>query len=375
MESANGHTFPPRPRATILAVDDDPSVREAYELILRDDYRLLAAADGRTALALVATRSVQVALLDILLPGADGLEILRDIRAESPGTSVVMVTGVRTVVTAVEAMRRGAVDYLTKPFGADEVRRAVAMALARQARCGCAQDAEPRRAEEGRLARSCIVMEGDDGWRVALALMIRCAGMDAIADHAGGRMRPSSPGRLPVLIVGQSARGDASSLAELQQGAHSVFVVGNGQPSVTGSGQIHGVDMRPGYFAEIVGRVAAQCGHGRTGPIGTHVSRAVEHLAAHYGEPVSLPTLAATLNISESHLAHTFRAELGVPPKQFLTSLRLGVADALIGRGDVKVSRIARKVGFFDVSHMARVQRRHRAPVVRSVHGKRPPVE
>ena len=373
MESTGELLSLPRQRPTILAVDDDPSVREAYELILRDHYQLLTAADGRTALALVATRPVHVALLDILLPGADGLEILRDIHAESPATSVVMVTGVRTVVTAVEAMRRGAVDYLTKPFGADEVLGVVAMALARQALGGCGGDNGSPGVGEARLARSCLVMEGDDGWRVALTLMIRCAGVDAIAHHGGGGMCPSSSGRLPVLVVGQNTRGDGSLLAELQPGvaAHTVFVVGNGRLSVKGAAQVHVVDVRAGYFAELVGRVALQCGHEPPGPIGVHVSRAVEHLAEHYGEPVSLHALAATLNISESHLAHTFRTELGIPPKQFLTSLRLGVADALIGRGDAKVSRIARRVGFFDVSHMARVLRQHRGPVVRSLHAKR----
>ena len=121
MESSNDVRSDGTRRATILVVDDDPGVREAYKLIFGGDPHLLVAADGRTALALLATRRVDVALLDILLPDVDGLEILRDIRAESPGTAVVMVTGVRTVVTAVEAMRLGAVDYLTKPFGAAEV--------------------------------------------------------------------------------------------------------------------------------------------------------------------------------------------------------------------------------------------------------------
>src|SRR2546426_12128110 len=101
MTSARAEVPPERP--VVLVVDDDDGVREALHLILDDDYAVLDVADGRTALALIRAQHVDLVLLDILMPDLDGIEILREIRAVDSHVPIIMMTAVRTVVTAVAA--------------------------------------------------------------------------------------------------------------------------------------------------------------------------------------------------------------------------------------------------------------------------------
>jgi two-component system, NtrC family, response regulator AtoC len=116
-------------RPTVLVVDDEESVRESFHLVLDDDFEVLVAADGARALDLVRTSQVDVVLLDIRMPDMDGIEVLERIKASDDSIEVILVTAVKTVKTAVAAMKLGAFDYLTKPFEDDEllslVRRAV----------------------------------------------------------------------------------------------------------------------------------------------------------------------------------------------------------------------------------------------------------
>jgi|YelNatPaOPRAMG01_1025707.scaffolds.fasta_scaffold04362_10 two-component system nitrogen regulation response regulator GlnG len=125
------------PAATVLIADDDSSIR----LVLRhrleaEDYAVEEAADSASALAMLRSGRFDVALLDIIMPGAGGLEILSTAKAEGIPTLIVVITAASTMSNAVEAMKRGAHDYLTKPFAnldlvAAAVRRAVE--IARQA--------------------------------------------------------------------------------------------------------------------------------------------------------------------------------------------------------------------------------------------------
>src|SRR3989449_8610321 len=117
------------PRPVILVVDDDPGVRESFRLILEDHYDVLDVPDGPRALEVVRSAQVDLVLLDIRLPDMDGIEVLERTKAIDEGIEVILVTAVKTVRTAVAAMKLGAFDYLTKPFEDEEllslVRRAV----------------------------------------------------------------------------------------------------------------------------------------------------------------------------------------------------------------------------------------------------------
>ncbi|HNR32652.1 MAG TPA: sigma-54 dependent transcriptional regulator, partial [Candidatus Hydrogenedentes bacterium] len=110
---------------TILAVDDEFSVRKSYELVLGDAYRLLLAEDVAKAFAVLEQQHVDLILLDLILPGMTGLEFLAQLQERGELTPVIVVTGSNTVQTAVEVMKRGARDFVVKPFDVEDLLRLV----------------------------------------------------------------------------------------------------------------------------------------------------------------------------------------------------------------------------------------------------------
>src|SRR5256885_1024009 len=116
-------------RPVILVVDDDPGVRESFRLILEDHYQGGDVPGGPSALEFVRASPVDLVLLDIRLPGMDGIEVLERIKAIDERVEVILVTAVKTVRTAVAAMKLGAFDYLTKPFEEDELLQLIRRAL------------------------------------------------------------------------------------------------------------------------------------------------------------------------------------------------------------------------------------------------------
>jgi DNA-binding NtrC family response regulator len=119
-------------RPVILVVDDEPGLRESFHLILDEDFEVIDVPDGPAALDVVRSSQVDLVLLDIRLPGMDGIEVLERIKTIDEGVEVVLVTAVRTVRTAVDAMKLGAFDYLTKPFEEEELLSLVRRALERR---------------------------------------------------------------------------------------------------------------------------------------------------------------------------------------------------------------------------------------------------
>jgi DNA-binding NtrC family response regulator len=121
--------------ARILVVDDSESVRSYLsEQLAQLGYRVLLAEDGPRALALLdAGPWPDLVLLDVMLPGMDGLETLRAIRQRAPSLPVVMISVVGSARTIVEAMRAGANDYVSKPLGEVELGAAITRALERSA--------------------------------------------------------------------------------------------------------------------------------------------------------------------------------------------------------------------------------------------------
>lgn len=116
----------------ILVVDDELSIRESFNLILSDDYRVIAAASGEAALKYAADEPVNLVYLDIRMPGLDGLETLKRLRQISPELLVVMVTAVNDVQKAAEAINLGSVDYVVKPFDVERIRQLTQDLLRRQ---------------------------------------------------------------------------------------------------------------------------------------------------------------------------------------------------------------------------------------------------
>src|SRR5436189_2418034 len=105
----------------ILIVDDDPGFRTLLETILRDaGYEVTTGASAAEARNLGASATYQLVLSDLKLPDGDGLDVLRWFQAHAPEAPVIMITAFGTVVSAVEAMKLGAADYLGKPLSSPE---------------------------------------------------------------------------------------------------------------------------------------------------------------------------------------------------------------------------------------------------------------
>jgi len=112
-------------KKTVLVVDDELGAQESFRMILKDEYNVFIADDGETALPMLTRQPVDLVLLDVVMPVMDGLETLRNIRKTHARLPVIMVTATKTIRTVVEAMRLGALDYVTKPFNVDEIRDVV----------------------------------------------------------------------------------------------------------------------------------------------------------------------------------------------------------------------------------------------------------
>ncbi len=158
----------------VLVVDDDAVFRDELGDLLRDDGHTVAtAANVAKALEELDSREFDLVLTDLKMPRRSGLELLHEIRARWPRTLVIVITGFATVETALEAMKEGAFDYVRKPFRAEELRAALALAV------------QQRAFETGETP-------GRDPAREALALV--------------------STGRFDVLLVGETAPHPAPRL-------------------------------------------------------------------------------------------------------------------------------------------------------------------
>jgi two-component system response regulator AtoC len=116
-------------QASLLVVDDETGVRESIRLIFAKDFRVHEARSSEEAVERAKEETPEVILLDILMPGADGLETLKRIKQVHPDCQVIMLTALNTARTAFTAKETGAFDYVTKPFDVDELRLRVARAL------------------------------------------------------------------------------------------------------------------------------------------------------------------------------------------------------------------------------------------------------
>jgi signal transduction histidine kinase len=124
-------TIPSKERSTLLVVDDEEGPRQSLRVIFKDEYHVLLAADGPTAVELAQHNKIDVAVLDIRMAGMSGIEVLERLKYVDPTIEVVMMTAFETTETMRQALRLRACDYINKPFDISTMRAAVANAMQR----------------------------------------------------------------------------------------------------------------------------------------------------------------------------------------------------------------------------------------------------
>ena len=119
-------------RKTILIVDDDEGMRETLTAVLKREYRVLRAATGEAALQMMEKEDIELMLLDVRLPGISGFEVLKIAKENYPHVEVIVISVLKELDAAIEAMRYGAYHYISKDFDLEGVGRLVANASERQ---------------------------------------------------------------------------------------------------------------------------------------------------------------------------------------------------------------------------------------------------
>ena len=176
------------PAGRLLVVDDQKNMRATTAMVLRQaGYLVDEAEDGAAALKRLEGDGYDVVLTDLRMPNVDGMEVLRTVRQVAPETEVIVMTAYGTIESAVEAIRRGAYDFLAKPFKEDELLLRAAKAV-----------------EKRRLVGQVSVLTGEFRRRFGLDHIIgRSAGLRDVLD----RVVRVAPSDATVLITGESGTG------------------------------------------------------------------------------------------------------------------------------------------------------------------------
>jgi len=121
-----GNIRPPR----ILVVDDEQRIRDACQILLSEEgYEVATADDGDVGLRMIEAEHFDIILLDLMLPALSGLDVLTQVHALHPDTVVIVITGYATLEHSIEAMKKGAFDFIPKPFTPDQLRMVVSKAI------------------------------------------------------------------------------------------------------------------------------------------------------------------------------------------------------------------------------------------------------
>jgi DNA-binding NtrC family response regulator len=171
----------------VLVVDDERGVQESLRMLLKGECDVAVAGNADEALACVDAAPPDLVILDLVMPGRSGLELLSELRKRGIDAPVVVLTATKTVATAVEAMKRGAADYVTKPFEVDALRIKVRRLL-----------------EQGALAREVVRLRDEVARRDRLGPIL---GRSSAMQELFRGIERVAPSRASVLIRGESGTG------------------------------------------------------------------------------------------------------------------------------------------------------------------------
>ena len=342
-------------RPLVVAVDDDPGVLEAFHLVLDDTCEILEAADGDTALALIQSRDVDLVLLDLLLPGLDGVTMMERLRGSAIDVPIVVVSGINDASTTATVMRLGAVDFIPKPFEDEALLSTVRFALGQAAQVA---ELNPPRQRPKILFVGCAV-----GTSAALASVLSVHAWTATIPASRVGLSLSPPPFSPDVVVLDVARvrqaSDALDRLSLQFPL-SAIVVANGpsRPSSSLRAQeaTRTVVIEPASTRDLLEAIRREL-RPSLGPLPTFsplVMEVVEHVSTHVAD-VTLRALGPILGKSPYYVSHLFCGETGMTLKTYVNRVRVEAARQLLVETRDKLEVVASMVGFHDASHLSRL--------------------
>ena len=333
-------------RATILVVDDDPGLRDALHLILDDDYDVVDAPDVDQAYAALASRKIDLILLDLVLVDGDGFEMLESRKEEHKTIPVVVLSGLNNAWVATAAARMGAVDYVTKPFEEDDLLEVVRDALSARARPQAEASASSRR------ATSVLVVGLGLGVYASLAVLLREHCPLALAETVVDALS-SSAVSVSLLLVDLGSLGLPASMALPRLRGRfpeaELVAVAPGPASAIG---LEAPARVTDFLAAIRRhRVRAET---TTSPYSPRVEAILDHLGTSFAD-ASVRRIARAVGGAPDYLSACFREETGVSLKAYITELRIEAAKWLILEAGEKLETVAARVGLHDASHLSRL--------------------
>jgi len=194
----------------VLVVDDEPGVQESLRMLLKEECQVVTAGSAAEALVAVEQTPPDLVLLDLVMPGRSGLDLLSDLSERGVPAPVIVLTATKTVTTAVEAMKRGAADYVTKPFEVDALRIKIRRLL-----------------EQGALEQEVVRLRDEVSRRDRLGAMV---GRSAPMQELFRAIERVARSKASVLIRGESGTGKelvARALHDLGPRSDGPFVAVN----------------------------------------------------------------------------------------------------------------------------------------------------
>jgi CheY-like chemotaxis protein/AraC-like DNA-binding protein len=288
-------------RPVVLAVDDDPRLLDVYQAILETRYEVLTAPDGRAALDILGQRTVDVVLLDMLMPGLSGLGVLEALNRLGIETNVVMVSGMNDPASALEALRLGAADYLSKPFAVAHLHQVIRRLTAH------AGAAVAPSAGRGALPHALIVSV-DVGLRVSLAVALRTRGRVDAVTETGAALAVLARTRPDVVAV-----SDEAVAVAIRAAAPEVPIVATDA-------------RRPDFDAllrAIIDAFAVR--HTDVRHFVDPMPRVLAHVAAHYRR-ATVESIAAAIAMSPGRLARVFAEAMEMTVTEYVTHVALEAA-------------------------------------------------
>jgi DNA-binding NtrC family response regulator len=344
-----------RRRPVILIVDDDRGIRGVLSETLETDYDVMEAVSGPEALEAFEQQRFDAVLLDIRMPGMGGLEVLRRMKAIEPRVEVILLSAVEEVPTVVEGMKAGAFDYVTKPWGIDDLLARLARAVRRREgeevllvadEVGCLGALHvivERNVASAVSASSAAALRGYAGGRPRL-VVVEAPAESAAAVDVVGRLR-ARYSESPLLAVA----ADGSAAEHIRQSA--------GLPAwAVLAGPYH-----LGRLLEWLATAMPPLGETRVAlpTLRPVVGEAIEHVIRHHAERLLAEDVARASGLSARQLADTFNECLGMSAKEFITRFRVVAACRLLIEGSPTLQQIAESTGFEDASHLSHVFNRY----------------